>query len=62
MHQELSASVKAVLCYSCKKPMQIKRRERIPFAHGTVNVTYGCESCQYDMKRTVHEGLPIVKA
>lgn len=59
MHQELSASVKAVLCYSCKKPMQIKRRQRIPFSHGTMNVTYACEPCQYEMKRTVQEDLAI---
>ena len=42
-----------VLCPGCKEPMQVRRREPILFSKALTDVTYCCEICGTETKRTM---------
>jgi RNase P subunit RPR2 len=44
-----------VICPGCHKPMKPGRPEPILFAKGLADITYVCEKCGTETKRTVKE-------
>jgi hypothetical protein len=43
------------ICPGCRKPMVFKGKKHILFSNGLTDLTYRCDTCDVETKRTVKE-------
>src|SRR6266496_2491491 len=44
-----------LICPGCRKPMVFKGKKHILFSNGLTDLTYRCDTCDVETKRTVKE-------